>query len=114
MILEFSGIVSKGKSDEALIFNVLADGNLEHHAVFDECFAEHPVRRGRVFYKFHDHTVRKFDTVILYTSGGVDRKVQDQQIELHKFYMNLPSPVWVHRGDRVFLVEIADFEYLAV
>lgn len=107
MILEFGGIVGRGRIDEGLVFNVLEDGNIDNYCLY---YQPKDLAFINLVYMFRDHEVKKFDTVVLYTMSGVNGKKKENQIELHKFYQNLEQPIWHSADDRAFLIEKSDFD----
>ena len=112
MILQFSGIVGRGYSDEGLVFNVLGDGSTLNYSVYRKLLHRQGVivsGQSGVLYTFPDQEVKKFDTVVLYTLRGTDRMVRDpSDVEIHKFYMGLDAPVWKDSVYEEFSVLMGD------
>lgn len=107
-------ILSKGSLDEALVINILQDGNLKSLCIYDQ--TKHPedsdIESPNLIWMFHESTlVKKDDKVFLYSGSDQNRVWADcdEGINMYRFYMSADQPIWMHADESAFLFVFADF-----
>lgn len=114
MKLKISSVHGHGKAkEEFMILDVIEDCDIQFYMVTDTTFLQNGKisNKTRHTYKFLPNQAKAGDTIVLFTSDGVEKvQKRDDGTNLFYCYWGLETAVWNDDGDGAVLLEISAWE----